>query len=80
MSTSKYMPWYVLNENILYVLSLQEVHIQNVQQQFTEDLNTSHADALTTKPLGPGRGTEDKLHKQHCLEASVKFQLNWNIG
>ena len=46
------MPWYVLNENILYVLSLQEVHIQNVQ--FTKDLlNTSHADVLTTKPLGP---------------------------
>ena len=72
------MPWYVLNENILYVLSLHEVHIQNVQQ-FTKDLlNTSHADVLTT--WTPGRGTEDKLHKQHCLEASVKFQLNWNIG
>ena len=23
----------------------------------------------------PGRGAEDKLHKQHCLEASAKLQL-----
>ena len=23
-----------------------------------------------------GSGVEDKLHKQHCLEASAKFQLN----
>ena len=23
----------------------------------------------------PGRGVEDKLHKQHCLEGSAKFQL-----
>ena len=45
----------------------------------TQDLlNTSQT--LTIKPLGPltevhGRGAEDKLHKQHCLEASAEFQL-----
>ena len=34
----------------------------------------------------PGRGAEDKLHKQHCLESSAKLQLhshslrlNWNF-
>jgi len=39
-------------------------------------------DALTTKPLGPyGTGT---AHKQHCVEASAKFQMIlfncWNVG
>ena len=44
-------------------------------------LNRNHIFVITyccciTKPLGLlGRGTEDKLHKQHCLEASAKFQL-----
>ena len=28
----------------------------------------------------PGRGAEDKLHKQHCLEASAEFQLIFTLS
>ena len=43
----------------------------------TQDLlNTSQTLLPLIKPLGPlGRGVEDKLHRQHCPEASAKFQL-----
>ena len=36
-------------------------------------LNTSQT-LLPLSHLDPGRGAEDKLHKQHCLEDSAEFQ------
>ena len=45
----------------------------------TQDLlNTSQTLLATIKPCTwtPGRGAEDKLHKQHSLEASGEFSLS----
>ena len=50
-----------------------EINLRKISgiQQIQDILDTS----LTIKPFDPGRETEDKLHKQHCQEASAEFQL-----
>ena len=49
--------------------------------------NEYYSNILPLTTWIPGRRAEDKLHTQHCLEASAKFQLiptvsqlglNWN--
>ena len=43
---------------------------------WTQDLLNTSQTLLPLSHLDPlGRGAEDKLHKQHCPEASAEFQL-----
>ena len=46
-----------------------------VPDQKTERLVKLLAEEVMPCTWTPGRGAEDKLHKQHCLEASAEFQL-----
>ena len=56
---------------------------ERVRNKSTDSAGIRTQDLLSTSqtlsPLshldGPLTGAEDKLHKQHCLEASAKFQL-----
>ena len=62
--------WRVRSKSMKKIWDPVGIRNQDLLNAIQTLLPLSHLD-----PCAPGRGAEDKLHKQHCLEALAEFQL-----